>query len=136
MLKDDYSGEHLLEKTLDEMSDKDVDFFLARFVAEVRKQDGQDYPGKTIYEMICSLQRYLECKRDLCLIDKKDGRFSSLNSAVNFILKERAGRGLGTDTNQVECITSEHIDYRWEKGLLGSNNSELPKDTPGTYPEF
>lgn len=52
----------LLNQRIDEMSDEDLDFFLARFVAEVRKEDGQEYPGKTIYEMICSLQCYLRIR--------------------------------------------------------------------------
>ena len=49
----------MLNQRIAEMSDEDLDFFLARFVAEVRKEDGQEYPGKTIYEMICNLQCYL-----------------------------------------------------------------------------
>ena len=48
-------------------------------MAEVRKEDGQEYPGKTIYEMICSLQCYLRFQRKgpLFRIDKK---------VVNFVI--------------------------------------------------
>ena len=63
MLKFENSGEPELNQRIDEMSDEDLDFFLGRFVAEVRKKDGQEYPGKTIYEMICSLQCYLRFQR-------------------------------------------------------------------------
>ena len=52
MLKVEKSGEPVLNQGIDEMSDEDLDFFLGRFVAEVRKEDGQEYPGKTTYEMI------------------------------------------------------------------------------------
>lgn len=130
MLRDCFRGELLLNKALDKMSDEDVGFFLARFVAEEYKQDGEDYPGKTIYEMICSLQGCLrtECWWDLCLIDNKGGRFCSLNSGLNFNLKERAGRGFGGDTNQAQCITPKEIDFLWKKCLLGSINPELLRD--------
>ena len=47
VLKVEHNGEPVLNQRIDEMSDEDLDFFLARFVAEVRK-DGQEYPGKTI----------------------------------------------------------------------------------------
>lgn len=59
------------------MSDEDLDFFLTRFFAEVRKQDGQEYPDKTIYEMICSFQSYLRFQRKgpPFLIDKKTCQF-------------------------------------------------------------
>ncbi|KAK2565248.1 hypothetical protein P5673_011199 [Acropora cervicornis] len=63
VLKVENSGEPVLNQRVDEMSDEDLDFFLGRFVAEVRKEDGQEYPGKTIYEMICSLQCYLRFQR-------------------------------------------------------------------------
>ena len=63
VLKVENSGEPVPNQRIDEMSDEDLDFFLGRFVAEVRKEDGQEYPGKTIYEMICSLQCYLRFQR-------------------------------------------------------------------------
>ena len=54
-----YSGEPLINENLDEMSDEQLDFVLARFISEVRKEDGQEYPGKTLYEMISSIQTFL-----------------------------------------------------------------------------
>ena len=44
-----------------------LDFTLARFVAEVRKEDGRDYPGKTLYETLSSIQMFLraQCKRNI-----------------------------------------------------------------------
>ena len=45
-LKEDYSNESIIQEDIDDMSDEMLDFALARFVAEVRKEDGQEYPGK------------------------------------------------------------------------------------------
>ena len=58
VLKIENSGEPVLTQRIEEMPDEDLDFFLARIVAEVRKEDRQEYPGKTIYEITCSLQCY------------------------------------------------------------------------------
>ena len=73
VLKEDCSGEPVIQEDIDEMSDEILDFTLARFVAEVRKEDGQEYPGKTIYEILSSIQMYLrvQYKRNITLIDKK-----------------------------------------------------------------
>ena len=59
----------------------------------MKKQDGQEYPGKTIYEMICALQCCLCFQRKglLFLIDKKGYKFRDLNSALN--LSSKRGRG-------------------------------------------
>ena len=48
VIKAEYSGKPVLNQRINKMSDKDLDFYLAQFVAEVRKEDGQEYLGKTI----------------------------------------------------------------------------------------
>ena len=108
-----------------------LDFTWARFVAEVRKEDGQEYPGKTVYEILSSIQMYLrvQCKRNITLIDKKGCTFRNLNSALNFVMKERARQGIGVDVNQENLITQEQENYLWEHGFLGSENAELLCDT-------
>ena len=50
--------ETLINASLDKMSDDQLDFFFARFVADVRETDDAEYPGRTIYEMISSIQAY------------------------------------------------------------------------------
>ena len=74
------------------MSDEQLDFVLARFIAEVRKEDGE-YPGKTLYEMKGSIQTFLrvKCKQNVTLIDKTACTFRSLNSALNFQMKKKSG---------------------------------------------
>jgi len=46
VLKEDYSGKSIIQEYINEMSDEMLHFTLARFVAEVRKEDGQELPGK------------------------------------------------------------------------------------------
>ena len=131
VLKEDYSGEQVIQEDIDEMSDEMLDFILARFVAEVRKEDCQEYPGKTLYEILSSIQAYLhvQCKRNITSIDKKGCTFRHLNSALNFVMKERAQQGIGVDVNQANLITQEQENYLWGRGFLGSENAELLRDT-------
>ena len=70
--------------------------------------------------MICSLQCYLrfERKEPLFLIDKNGCKFRNLNLALNFVLKERAGEGIGSITGQAEVITPDQMEYLWQKGFL------------------
>ena len=87
--------------------------------------------GKTIYEMLNSIQTYLrrECNRNLTLIDKTSRVFRNLNSALNFVMKERAGQGFGVEVTQAHFISEEQENYLWEQGLLGSSNGCLRRDT-------
>ena len=62
-LKQDYSGKPVIK----------VGLYIAHFVEEVRKADGRDYPGKTLYETLSSIQMFLrvQCKRSRTLINNK-----------------------------------------------------------------
>ncbi len=44
------------------MADVDLNEVLSQFMAELRKDGGVRYPGKTLHEIISSLQKYLELK--------------------------------------------------------------------------
>ena len=103
------------------MSHKNLDFLLARFVAEVRKEDGQEYPAKTSYEKICSLQCYLHFQRKgpLFVIDKTGCKFHNLNSTLNFVLKEREGEVISSITSQAEVITPDQMEYLGQNGFYG-----------------
>ena len=111
VLKVGHSGEPVLNQRIDEMSDEDLDFFLGS-ICGWSEESGQEYPGKTIYEMI---QCYLRFKRKepLFLVDKKGFKFRSFNSTLNFVLKERAGEGIGSITSQAEVITPDQMEYLW-----------------------
>ena len=122
-----YSGKPLIKENLDEMSDEQLDFALARFISEVRREDGEEYPGKTLYKMLGSIQTFLQvkCKRNVTLIDKSGRTFRSLNSALNFQMKEKAAQGIGIVVNKANFISEEQENYLWENGFLGSENGEL-----------
>ena len=49
----------------------EMDFWLSRFILEVRKLDGKPYPPNTIYQLICGLQRQLHQsgRADVKLLD-------------------------------------------------------------------
>ena len=87
-MKEDYSGEPVIQENIDEMSDEMLDFTLARFVAEVRKEDRREYPGKTLCEVLSSIEMYLreQCKRNITLIDQKRCTFRNLSKLMNIML--------------------------------------------------
>ena len=42
------------------MSMKSMNVWLIKFVQELADKDGDQYPEKTIYQIVCSLRQYLE----------------------------------------------------------------------------
>ena len=81
---------------------------------------------KRLNEILSSIQMYLrlQCNRNVTLIDKKGCTFRTPNSALNFVMKERAQQGIGVDVNQANLITQEQENYLWEHGFLDSENAD------------
>ena len=65
-----------LNTSLQLMKAESINFWLTKFVQEVRDQKGQRYPGKTLYQIIAALKRYLANKgrTDINLLSKTDTR--------------------------------------------------------------
>ena len=63
----------MYNEALSSMSNQDLDEVLRKLVAEVREEGQKEYPGRTLYELICCIQAYfrIECKRNITLADKK-----------------------------------------------------------------
>ena len=53
----------MYNEALSSMSIEDLHGVLGNFVPEVRKEGQKEYPGKTLYEVICCIQAYfrIEC---------------------------------------------------------------------------
>ena len=102
------------------MSYEDRDEVLGKFVAEVRKEGQKEYPGRTLYGLICCIQAYfrIECKRHITLGDKKGCNFRNFNSALNFQMKQRASAGVGVDVKQAKVISESDDNYLWQHGYL------------------
>ena len=49
-----------LDTHLCSMTARTLNFWLIKFVQEVCDKDGEPYPGRTVYQIICLLKRHLE----------------------------------------------------------------------------
>lgn len=103
----------MYNEALSSMSNENLDEVLGKFVAEVRKEGQKEYPGKTLFEMICCIQAYfrIECRRNITLVDKKGCNFRNLNSALNLQVKQRASAGVGVDVKQAKVISESDENY-------------------------
>ena len=79
--QDDDSESEILDDVtvpLGHMSPHRVSFWLSKFICEVVKRDGQRYPAKSVYLIVCGLNRYLaEAKGEEAfnILDKSDNRY-------------------------------------------------------------
>ena len=102
---------------------------MCRFIPEVTKvRDGSDYPGKTLYEMVTCIQKYLhENGKYWKLLD--DMYFNEIRTVLDNVMKERALNNIGTTVRQAGYITVDHENLLWEKGILGEDSPDKLRET-------
>jgi hypothetical protein len=49
-----------LDTNIVNMNPESLNFWLCKFIQEVCKADGEKYPPRTLYSIVCGLQRHLD----------------------------------------------------------------------------
>ncbi|XP_074641138.1 uncharacterized protein KIAA1958 homolog [Tubulanus polymorphus] len=98
---------------------------LCYFVLDIRKQDGDKYPPKTLYSIVAGIQRYVrfECGRaEFNFIDSSNNDFFRFRQVLDAEMKSLTA-AITPNKRQAEPITQEQERVLWEKGLLGISSS-------------
>ena len=116
-----------LEK-LGDFSKEDLCYDLCRFITEVKKLDGSDFPSRTLYDIIICVQFWLESNvYNWKLVSS--GEFEKLKFTLDNTMKERAFSGIGLKVRKAEVLTFTDEDLLWSLGLLGSHSPHVLLDT-------
>lgn len=112
-----------------------LELWLTRFVMEARKQDGSEYPAKSLYYIVCGLLRYLRDKEiySLNFLDEKDFRFANFRKVLDSRMKELVSSGVGTKVKQADPILFEDENKLWETGTFGHHSAESLQHTVFYY---
>ena len=92
-------------------------FALCHFIMEVKKINGQDFPGKTLYHIVVCVQFHLECMGFAFKLIN-DTAFCDLKFTLDNTMKARISQGIGLATRKSEVITSTDEDLLWSLDLL------------------
>ena len=100
--------------------------WLQKYVLSIRKKNGEKYPPKTIYLLLCGLQRYMrEHKpRAFDIFDRDDQEFKVLLNTCDNYFRELRSEGLGSQSKPTEALSKEDEQKLWTTGVL---STETPK---------
>ena len=111
---------------LEDMSTITVDslvFGMRRFITEIRKKDGNDFPPKMLYQIVLCVQFHLETKGITWRL-LEDEFFKELEFTLDNLMKQRTSAGLGITVRKADIITKMDEDILWCRGILGTENPE------------
>ncbi|XP_022095871.1 zinc finger MYM-type protein 2-like [Acanthaster planci] len=98
-----------------------VDIGRRRFICEVKKKNGKDYPGETLLELVICVQLYFELKgKSYKFLSDPD--FLQLRNTLDGLMKELAKAGFGICHKRAKEITVKEDDSLWQKSVFGSYN--------------
>ena len=112
------------EKLLEEPTVENLNYWLSRFVIEVRREDGKPYPPASINNILAGLYRYsrsclptgVECPN---FMNRKDACFRDLTGAVQVRYRELRTAGVGAVVKHAPVITPEEENMLWESRVIG-----------------
>ncbi len=100
---------------------------LCAFLSDVKRADGSEYPGKTLYSLLIMIQLHLEkTGLDWKLLDDKE--FLTVRNTLDNLMKERAWSRVGVE-KKFDPITVENEEELWSQGMLGSDSPKQLRET-------
>ena len=106
---------------LDCISKEKLSDALRFFFHEVRKQNGDRYPGETLRQLFFGIQRYIRFERRLDWQLMTDPLFLDCRDALDTAMKIYTSKGLSLNRKIPAPISSELEEELWGKKLLGSD---------------
>ena len=105
------------------MSAESLKFGLCRFITEIKKLDGSDFPGKTLYHLVVCIQLFLESQGfGFKLIN--DPAFKELKYTLDNTMKACTVMGIGNSIKKAEVLSATDEDLLWSLGFLGTSNPD------------
>ena len=105
---------------VEKLKSDDLCYAMCRFVREIKKINGHEYPPNTIRELVIMVQMYLNERGIYWKLLEHEG-FVNLRNVVDNTMKERHSMGLGVRTS-ADVISLNHENLLFEKGVLGEEN--------------
>ena len=118
-----------------ELSIVDLAYWMGKFVLEVRKKDGTEYPPKSLYALVCCFKRFYEQNGvyDINPLIPSDARFGNFRATLDAEMKRLHGLGLGTTTKKAEPISADEESLLWTSGQFGTHNANVILNTVYYY---
>ena len=124
-LRRNYGGE-IIACDLDDhetITEENLVFAMCRFLREVCKINGEQFPAKTLYEIVICVQFHLESIGFMWKLLSSDS-FIDLKFTLDNVMKERCSMNVGGPVRQADVLSQLNIDILWEQNLLGSENPD------------
>ena len=102
----------------------DLNYWLSRFIVEVRRTDGKPHPASSISNLLAGLYRHCREYNADCpnFMNRKDPAFRDLNGTFQVRYRELRESGVGAVVKHAAVVTPEEEDALWALKVLGDHD--------------
>ena len=108
----------------------DLSYQMGKFVLEVRKKDGKEYPAKSLYALVCCFKHFFEQNgvHNINPLSTTDNAvFGDFRRTLDAEMKCLHGSGLGVSARRAEPITPDEEALLWTSGQFGTQRKGDPQ---------
>ena len=111
-------------REIENIDAKSLDVFIANFLLQVRKKDGEQYEPTSLRSFVSSFDRYFR-KKDYSSTIMEGKEFRKTKEALVAKQKELKKEGKGNKPNAARMLTDEEVDILYGQELLGCSSPEV-----------
>ena len=112
----------------DTITEESLIFAISRFITEVKKIDGTDFPGRTLYDIVICIQFHLETLGFRWKL-LSELVFSDVKFSLDNMMKLCTSQGIGVSVKKAQVMSPLDEDLLWSLGFLGTSNPTMLLNT-------
>ena len=105
-----------------------LDRWLCKFILEIRRQDGKEYPPNTLYSIACGILRHVRNYAPQVNFFTQV-QFTGFRKTLDSEMKRLTAAGVGVKKKKAEPLSLKDEDELWQQGLLGNQDAQTLVDT-------
>jgi len=110
-----------LQRPIESYSVSESNYWIPKFILEVRKRNSSRYPQNTLVSIIAGLQTHLHSLLSIPYQFFKDKLFLPIQQSLNCAMKLSVKENIGIHAHQARVVKDYEENVLWEKGELGSS---------------
>lgn len=120
-LTEEHDFVECLKEDFTSWNPEQLNFWVPKFLYEIRKKNGDRYPGNTLVSILSGLQALINAAQNVN-INFFNSTNKKITNALDTNMKISAKSGVGLHKNSSEVISRQEEETLWEAGQLGSDN--------------
>ena len=94
---------------------EELDFWLCRFIVEIRREDGTEYPPNTLLSITSGIQRHMRenGRPETELLATNNMHVPTFQKAIAFRMKELTSKGVGIHSKRTDPVTEMDENKLW-----------------------